>query len=93
VLVVLVLIASGAYLAAQSVYFVGTNARGLVTLYRGFPYRLPGGIALYSSDYVSGVSAAMLSGARRRTLLDHSLHSESDAIGLMHSMELGELDE
>jgi hypothetical protein len=30
------------YLALQSVYFIGTNSRGLVTLFRGLPYRLPG---------------------------------------------------
>ena len=71
VLVVLGLIASGAYLALESVYFIGTNARGLVTLYRGVPYQLPGGIKLYSSEYVSGVAASTLSPARRRTLLDH----------------------
>jgi protein phosphatase len=92
-LVALGLIASGAYLAAQSVYFIGTNARGLVTLYRGVPYQLPGGVKLYSSDYVSGVSAATLSPVRRRTLLDHSLHSEARATGLIRSLELGELSE
>jgi len=92
-LVVLGLIAAGAYLAAQSVYFIATNARGLVTLYRGVPYQLPGGVKLYSSDYVSGVSASTLSPARRRTLLDHSLHSEAKATDLMHSLELGQLSE
>jgi serine/threonine protein phosphatase PrpC len=93
VLVVLGLLACGAYLAAQSVYFIGTNDRGLVTLYNGFPYRLPGGIKLYSSDYVSGVSASTLSPVRRRSLLDHSLYSESKATGLIRSLELGQLSE
>jgi protein phosphatase len=92
-LVVLGLIASGAYLAAQSVYFIGTNARGLVTLYRGVPYQLPGGVKLYSSNYVSGVSASTLSPVRRRTLLDHSLHSQAKATGLIRSLELGQLSE
>jgi PPM family protein phosphatase len=91
--VVLGLLAAGAYLASQSVYFVGTNGRGLVTLYRGVPYQLPGGIKLYSSDYVTGVSASTLSPARRRTLLDHSLRSRGDASELMHSLELGQLGE
>jgi PPM family protein phosphatase len=93
VLVVLALIASGAYLALESVYFVGTNSRGLVTLYRGVPYQLPGGIKLYSSEYVTGVSASTLSPTRRRTLLDHSLRSESDAASLLRSLELGQLNE
>ena len=72
-LVVLAVLGSAMYLASQSVYFIGTNNRGLVTMFRGFPYRLPGNLDLYSSAYVSGVSASTLSPERRRTLLDHSL--------------------
>jgi serine/threonine protein phosphatase PrpC len=90
---VLCLLLAGAYVASQSVYFIGTNSRGLVTLYQGVPYELPAGIRLYTSSYVSGVSAATLSQARRHTLLDHSLRSESDATSLMHSLELGQLSE
>jgi serine/threonine protein phosphatase PrpC len=92
VLAVLAVIGAGIYLALQSVYFVGTNSRGLVTMFRGVPYRLPGNLALYSSDYVSGVSAATLTPQRRRTLLDHSLRSEANAGSLIHSLELGELE-
>ncbi|HWJ50853.1 MAG TPA: Stp1/IreP family PP2C-type Ser/Thr phosphatase [Solirubrobacteraceae bacterium] len=92
ILAVLALIGCGAYLALQSVYFIGTNDRGLVTLYQGVPYRLPGNIALYSSRYVSGVSASTLSSQRRRTLLDHSLRSEANAASLIRSLELGQLE-
>jgi len=91
-LVVLGLIGSGAYLALQSVYFIGTNGRGLVTVFRGVPYRLPGNIPLYSGRYVSGVSASTLTSQRRRTLLDHSLRSESNAASLIRSLELGQLE-
>jgi PPM family protein phosphatase len=91
VVAVLALIAAGVYVTAQSVYFVGTNGRGLVTLYSGFPYELPGGLKLYAKDYVSGVSASTLTAQRRRTLLDHSLRSEADAAELVRSLELGEL--
>ena len=91
VLAVLALIAAGVYVTAQSVYFIGTNSRGLVTLYSGFPYELPGGLKLYAKDYVSGVSATTLSVQRRGTLLDHSLRSEADAAELLRSLELGEL--
>ena len=73
------LIGAGAYLALQSVYFIGTNSRGLVTLYQGVPYRLPGNLDLYSSHYVSGVSASTLPRRAAQTLLDHSLRSEGDA--------------
>jgi PPM family protein phosphatase len=92
VLAVLVILGSGAYLAAQSVYFIGTNGRGLVTLYQGLPYKLPGNVALYSSQYVSGVSATTLSLEKRRTLLDHSLRSEANAASLIRSLELGQLE-
>jgi len=86
------LLGAAAYLALQSVYFIGTNSRGLVTLFRGVPYRLPGNLALYSSDYVSGVSASTLSPQRRRTLLHHSLRSEADGASLIRSLELGQLE-
>jgi len=92
VLAVLALIGAGAYIALQSVYFIGTNDRGLVTVFRGVPYRLPGDLALYSSDYVSGVSAATLAPQRRHTLLDHSLRSEANAASLIRSLELGQLE-
>ncbi|HEY7961604.1 MAG TPA: Stp1/IreP family PP2C-type Ser/Thr phosphatase [Solirubrobacteraceae bacterium] len=92
-LAVLGVLLAGAYVASQSVYFLGTNGRGLVTLFRGVPYELPGGVRLYRSDFVSGVSAATLSAMRRRTLLDHSLRSENDATALMRSLELGQLSE
>jgi protein phosphatase len=91
-LVVLALIGSGAYLALQSVYFIGTNNRGLVTLYQGVPFQLPGNLSLYSSRYVSGVSASTLTSQRRQTLLDHSLRSESNAAVLVRSLELGQLE-
>jgi serine/threonine protein phosphatase PrpC len=90
-LVVVGILAAGGYLALQSVYFIGTNQRGLVTMFSGVPYELPGGLKLYSSDYVSGVSAATLPTARRQALLDHSLRSEGDAAELMRQLELGQL--
>jgi serine/threonine protein phosphatase PrpC len=91
-LAVLILVGSAAYLAFQSIYFIGTDNRGLVTLYQGLPYRLPGNLNLYTSDYVSGVSASTLSSQRRKTLLNHSLRSEENAGDLIHSLELGQLE-
>jgi protein phosphatase len=91
-LVVLGLLGSAAYLALQSVYFIGTNGRGLITLYEGLPYKLPGNLALYSSQYVSGVGASTLSPEQRHKLLDHSLRSEGDAGSLIRSLELEQLE-
>ncbi|HEX4115239.1 MAG TPA: Stp1/IreP family PP2C-type Ser/Thr phosphatase [Solirubrobacteraceae bacterium] len=87
------LLAAAAYLALQSVYFIGTNQRGLVTMYNGLPYELPGKIKLYTSDYVSGVSASTIVPTHRQALLDHSLRSEGDAAELMRELELGQLSE
>ena len=59
-LIVLGLFAAGAYIAWQNVYFIGTNSTGLVTLYQGIPYQLPGGLNLYSAKYISGVGASTI---------------------------------
>jgi hypothetical protein len=88
----LVVLGSAAYLAVQSVYFIGTDNRGLVTMFEGLPYKLPGNIELYSSQYVSGVSASTLSPEKRHKLLDHSLRSEGDAASVIHSLELEQLE-
>lgn len=92
VVVVLGVLASAAYLAFQSVYFIGTNQRGLVTVFNGLPYELPGKIKLYKVEYVSGVAASTLTPTRRGALLDHSLRSESDAAELIRQLELGQLN-
>jgi PPM family protein phosphatase len=91
VLVLLVLLGAGAYLASQSIYFIATNKRGLVTIYSGLPYTLPGKLNLYTQYYVSGVPASSVPSARRHTLLDHSLRSETNASELVRSLELGQV--
>jgi len=73
----------------RSVYFVGQNDRGLVTLYRGVPYDLPFGIDLYSSEYVSSIQARSLRPFERRRLLDHELRSRGDAADLIRNLEQG----
>jgi protein phosphatase len=77
--VVLFLFAGGGYLASRQLYFLGTNAQGMVTVYRGFPYQLPFGIRMYETFYVSGVPASLLPSDRRATLLNHNLRSQSAA--------------
>ncbi len=90
-LAVLGVIVAAAYLASQTVFFVGTDSNGLITVYQGLPYRLPGGIDLYTTDYVSGVSASMLTPQRRHTLLDHSLRTEANVGALIRQLELGQI--
>jgi PPM family protein phosphatase len=91
-LAILGALVAGGYLALQNVYFIGTNQRGLVTMFEGVPFSLPAGISLYSSRYVSGVGASTISAGRRRTLLDHSLRSEANAAALIRSLEREELE-
>jgi len=88
---VLVPLGLGGYIANQAVYFVGADADGFVTVYRGLPYELPGGISLYSVNYVSGVPLQSLPARRRQQLIDHTLRSHDDAQDLVRELELGRL--
>jgi hypothetical protein len=89
VLVVLAGLAAAAVAGARSVYFVGQDERGLVTLYRGLPYDLPFGIDLYDPQYVSSVQVQSLRPFERRRLLDHELRSRKDAANLIRDLERG----
>ncbi len=91
-LVVLAAIGVGLWLGARSVYFLGTDDDGLVTLYRGVPYELPLGAELYTTEYVSGVPALTIGARRRERLLDHEWRSRSDASDLVRQLERGMLD-
>jgi len=91
-LVVVGVLAVGAYAAARQVYFLGTDDSGLVTVYRGLPYELPLGIDLYSAQYRSGVPASSIPAARRDRVLDHEWRSETDAEDLVRQLESGALD-
>ncbi|HZV72910.1 MAG TPA: Stp1/IreP family PP2C-type Ser/Thr phosphatase [Conexibacter sp.] len=79
------------WLASRAVFFVGTDASGMVTVYRGLPWDLPVGIRLYEQYYVSGVPAGEVPAARRGTLLDHRLRSRDDVRSLISELELGQL--
>jgi serine/threonine protein phosphatase PrpC len=91
VLIVLFLIVGGGYLATRQLYFVGTNPQGIVTIYRGLPYDLPAGIRLYETFYESGVPASLVPVDRRGSVFNHHLRSQSDAIGLVRALELGQV--
>ena len=80
-----------AFIASQSVYFVGTNDEGFVTLYRGLPYELPAGVVLYSQNFVSGVSTQQLGVPVRRTVAEHEWRSRNDGEDLVRQIELGRL--
>jgi len=89
--IVLGLIGAGGYLASRQLYFVGTNAQGIVTIYRGLPYSLPFGVPLYETYYVSGVPAQVVPAARRGQLLNNNLRSQNDATSLVMDLEQGRI--
>jgi PPM family protein phosphatase len=89
--IVLALIGGAGYLASRQLYFVGTNAQGIVTIYRGFPYDLPFGVPLYETYYVSGVPASTIPAARRGQLLNNNLRSQTDATSLVMDLEQGRI--
>jgi protein phosphatase len=88
-LIVLAIIAGGAWVASRAVFFVASNDRGFVTVYRGLPYDGPAGVHLYERFYISGVPAAELPAGRRKAILDHRLRSRTDAADLVRKLELG----
>jgi protein phosphatase len=89
VLAVLLLVGGGGYLATRQLYFIGTNPQGIVTVYRGLPYSLPAGIPLYETYFESGVPASVVPPDRRRQIFNNDLRSQSDAVKLVRSIELG----
>jgi PPM family protein phosphatase len=89
---VLLPIGLGVFVAVRSVYFVGADPQGFVTIYRGVPYELPLGLELYQVNYASPVHRSQIPAARRDTVLDQEWRSQEDAYDLVGSLERGELD-
>ncbi|HST42127.1 MAG TPA: Stp1/IreP family PP2C-type Ser/Thr phosphatase [Conexibacter sp.] len=90
-LIVLVILGIAGMFATRAVFFIGTDDRGMVTIYKGLPFELPAGLKLYSEYSISGVPAAAVPESRRDDLLDHQLRSRSDARDLVAQLEQGRL--
>jgi protein phosphatase len=88
--VLLTLIVSGGLIASQTVYFVGTDEDGFVTLYSGLPYEVPG-VNLFRTQFTSGVPVQTLSPRVKETVTDHKLRSQEDATDLIRQIERGDL--
>ena len=86
-LITLGAVLAGLYAGSRQFYFLGTDDRGLVTLYRGFPYDLALGLDLYTRETTTSVPARSLPGPQRGRVLDHQLRSRGDAIDLMRELE------
>ena len=86
-------VVTGFWIGSRQFYFVGTDDRGLVALYRGLPYELPFGVELWDEQYATGVPARRLPDTRRDRVLDHRLRSKGDAVDLIKQVERGELED
>jgi protein phosphatase len=81
----------GIWAGSRQFYFLGTDDRGVVTLYRGLPYELPFGIDLYSKEFSSDVPAAAIEDKHQRdNLLDHKLRSRGAAVTRLRQLERAE---
>jgi len=93
-LAVLAPVLVGGWIASRLVYFVGTDRtdRQTITIFRGLPYDLPGGIRLYERYAGSGVTLQQVPARRRGTFTDHKLRSRDDAENLVIALERGRLE-
>jgi protein phosphatase len=89
-LVVIGAIVFGATYGLRHVWFLGTDAAGRVTLYRGVPYELPFGIKLYTERYSAPVQTEALPEKRKDAVTGHSLRSHADAQKLLEEIERGQ---
>jgi protein phosphatase len=81
----------GLWAGSRQFYFLGTDERGVIALYRGLPYELPFGIDLYEKEYSSDVPATAVEDRRQRdNLLDHKLRSRGDAVTRLRQLERAE---
>ena len=90
-LIGLALMLVGLYAGTRQVYFLGTDERGAVSLFRGLPYELPLGLDLYTHEYSSSVPATAIDDRRQRSrLLDHKLRGRDDAEDRLRELERAE---
>ena len=90
-LLFLALLLVGLYAGSRQVYFLGTDDRGVVSVFRGLPYELPLGVDLYTHEYSSNVPARAIDDRRQRSrLLNHKLRSRDDAEDRISELERAE---
>jgi len=80
-------VAFGAWYANRQVWFLGTDDGGRAALYRGLPYEMPFGVALYSERYASPIQTAGLPPKRRDAVTGHDLRSRADAVSLIEDIQ------
>ena len=90
-LILLAALLIGLYAGSRQVYFLGTDDRGAVSLFRGLPYELPLGVELYTHEYSSSVPVRAIDDERQRSrLLDHKWRGRDDAERRIRELERAE---
>ncbi len=89
-LLVVLVLAGGAFVASRQVWFLGTDEAGRVALYRGLPYELPLGVSLYQRQYSAAVQTSDLGTQRQEAVTGHSFRSRDDATSLIEDIENNE---
>jgi len=84
---ILAALAFGAWYGNRQVWFLGTDDSGRAALYRGLPYELPFGVALYQERYASPIQTGTLPRKRREAVTGHDVRSRSDAVSLLEDIE------
>jgi serine/threonine protein phosphatase PrpC len=87
VVVLLAAVAFGAWYGNRQIWFLGTDDAGRVALYRGAPYELPFGIALYDERYAIGLQTESLPPRRREAVTGHDLRTREDAVSLIEDIQ------
>jgi PPM family protein phosphatase len=85
--VVLALLLASAWTSSRAVFFVGADDEGFVTVFNGVPYELPGGVALYSPRYESGLPLASLNRSERALVAAHKWRSQGQALAFVRRLE------
>ena len=67
--------------------FVGTTSDGIVAIYNGLPYDFI--VPFWERTYTSGLPASEVPVADRKTLFDHDLRSQNQAIAIVRAAERG----
>jgi PPM family protein phosphatase len=89
-LLLIAVIAFGAWYGNRQIWFLGSDDAGRVALYRGAPYELPFGIELYEERYSIPVQTDSLPPRRQDVVTDHKMRSREDAVSLVEDIEASE---
>jgi PPM family protein phosphatase len=87
VLLSIAILVAGFWFGTRQFYYLGTDDQGVITISRGVPVELPGGITLSTPVATSRVQAQSLPSRQRQAVLSQKLRSREDAEDLFRTLE------